>query len=107
MYDQQYKSLLGDYLKPDADLNVLVHKTLAFAKQIKPSRSENDLNEHSREQIPHLLASVFALFTVLKSGASYNRIENAGGSSDLGAKLLMQPHSIQVKVIRGSMHVFN
>jgi energy-coupling factor transporter ATP-binding protein EcfA2 len=97
LYDQQYKSLLGDYLKPDADLNVLVHKTLALATRVKPSDASMDFGDELKKQIPVLLASVFALFTVLKSGASYNRIESAGGASDLGAKLLMKPHNIQVR----------
>eukprot|EP00956_Cyclotella_meneghiniana_P041584 scaffold231470_cov23-Cyclotella_meneghiniana.AAC.1 len=40
------------------------------------------------------------MFTVLKSGESYNRIETAGGSSELGVKLLMKPHNIQVSTAR-------
>jgi hypothetical protein len=96
-YDRQYKSLLGDYLKPDADLNILVHKTLALANQVKPTNDNMHFDRKLKQQIPALLASVFALFTVLKSGASYNRIESAGGSSDLGVKLLMKPHNIQVR----------
>ena len=97
-YDREYKSLLGDYLKPDADLNVLVHKTIAKANRVKPKYASMDFDDELKGQIPALLASVFALFTVLKSGASYNRIESAGGGSDLGIKLLMKPHNIQVRL---------
>jgi hypothetical protein len=34
-YEREYKSLVGDYIKPDADLNALVHKTVALAKQLQ------------------------------------------------------------------------
>ena len=95
-YERQYKSLLGDYLKPDADLNVLVHKTVSLASRVMPPDNGNEWGEELKKEIPTLLASVFALFTVLKSGASYNRIEAAAGSSTLGEKLLMKPHNIQV-----------
>lgn len=97
-YDREYKSLLGDYLKLDADLNVLVHKTIAKANRVKPKDASMDFDDELKGQIPALLASVFALFTVLKSGASYNRIESAGGGSVLGIKLLMKPHNIQVRL---------
>lgn len=94
-YEKLYKSMLGDYLKPDADLNILVHKTLTLATQVTPT--SDVWGEDLKQNIPYLLASVFALFTVLKSGASYNRIETAAaGSSELGEKLLMKPHNIQV-----------
>jgi DnaJ-domain-containing protein 1 len=96
-YDQEYKSLLADYLNPNADLNVLVHKTIALADKVKPNpNSGMEFGQDLKDQIPTLLASLFALFTVLKSGASYNRIESESGSSELGSKLLMKPHNIQV-----------
>lgn len=99
IYDQEYKSLLGDYLQPDADLNILVHRTLAEARQIMPNPNTGmKFDEKLKKKVPILLASVFAMFTVLKSGESYNRIEIAGGSSELGLKLLMKPHNIQVSV---------
>ena len=35
-YERQYKSLLGEYIKPDADLNVLVKKITVLARKLKP-----------------------------------------------------------------------
>eukprot|EP00956_Cyclotella_meneghiniana_P014879 scaffold22512_cov22-Cyclotella_meneghiniana.AAC.1 len=97
LYDQEYKSLLGDYLQPDADLSVLVRDTLVEARKITPNPSqEMEFNEKSKQAIPALLARIFVMFTVLKSGESYNRIETAGGSSELGVKLLIKPHNIQI-----------
>ncbi|KAK1742803.1 hypothetical protein QTG54_006400 [Skeletonema marinoi] len=52
--------------------------------------------KEEKKHIPVLLAGVFSLFTILKSGASFNRIEEAGGSSTFGDQLLMKPHNIQV-----------
>ena len=95
-YEREYKSLVGDYIKPDADLNALVQKTLALARQVAPPNNCDDWGEDLKAKIPVLLAGVFSLLTVVKSGASYNRIEEATGSSTLGEKLLMKPHNIQV-----------
>ena len=95
-YEREYKSLVGDYIKPDADLNALVHKTVALARGIAPPNNCNGWGDDLKEKIPALLAGVFSLLTVVKSGASYNRIEEATGSSDFGEKLLLKPHNIQV-----------
>jgi hypothetical protein len=95
-YEREYKSLVGDYIKPDADLNLLVQKTLALAREAAPLARSKMWSEDLKTTIPVILAGVFSLLTVVKSGASYNRIEEATGSSDLGEKLLMKPHNIQV-----------
>ena len=95
-YEMEYKSLVGDYIKPDADLNALVQKTVSLARQAAPLNNVNDWGDDLKAKIPAILAGVFSLLTVVKSGASYNRIEEATGSSKLGEKLLMKPHNIQV-----------
>ena len=41
----------------------------------------------------------YPMFTVLKSGASYNRLEATAGPSSFGEKLLMKPHNIQVLTV--------
>ena len=48
-----------------------------------------------KEKYSCALADVFSLFTVLKSGASYKRIEAASDSSSLGEKLLMKRYNIK------------
>ena len=98
-YEHEYKTLLGEYIKPNADLNVLVRKTLALAENLKPLQCDVGWEDDVKQSIPIILAGVFALFTILKSGSSFNRIEAAGGSSDFGEKLLMKPHHIQVMAV--------
>ena len=96
LYDTQYKSLLGEYIKPGADLSDLVKKVKVLAKKLQPISCNKKWSTEEKKHIPVLLAGVFSLFTILKSGASFNRIEEAGGSSTFGEQLLMKPHNIQV-----------
>ncbi|KAL7535461.1 hypothetical protein ACHAXR_006501 [Thalassiosira sp. AJA248-18] len=98
-YEKQWKSLLGEYIKPEADVNTLVRRVSSLAKEMTPISCDKKWTMEEKKNIPLLLAGVFALFTVLKSGASYNRIEAAAGSSNLGEKLLMKPHNIQVLTV--------
>ena len=95
-YDTKYKSLLGEYIKPDADLPDLVKKVKVLAKKLQPISCDKNWTDEEKKHIPVLLAGVFSLFTILKSGASFNRIEETGGSSSFGEQLLMKPHNIQV-----------
>ncbi len=96
LYDTQYKSLLGEYIKPGAYLPDLVKKVKLLAKKLQPISCDKMWTSEEKKHIPVLLAGVFSLFTILKSGASFNRIEEAGGSSSFGDQLLMKPHNIQV-----------
>ncbi|CAJ1966717.1 unnamed protein product [Cylindrotheca closterium] len=95
-FECSYKTLLGHFLNKDADINELVRKTTKLAEQMKPLTCDNGWSTKTKAVIPDLLAGVFALFTVLKSGEAYNRIESSSESSELGEKLLMKPHNIQV-----------
>jgi len=56
--------------------------------------------EVTKGKIPIILAGVFALFTILKSGESYNRIEGSDNVDRLGDKILMKPHNIQILTLR-------
>jgi hypothetical protein len=96
VFEGKYKSLLGEYLETGADLTSLVRKTTQVADRIKPLRCDEGWTPEVKRVIPHILAGVFALFTVLKSGASYNRLESSAETSEIGEKLLMKPHNIQV-----------
>lgn len=96
VYDVQYKTLLGEYIKPDAHLPDLVKKVKSHAKKLLPISCDKKWTNDEKKQIPFLLAGVFSLFTIIKSGASFNRIEETGGSSSFGDQLLMKPHNIQV-----------
>eukprot|EP00980_Cylindrotheca_fusiformis_P018989 scaffold6361_cov124-Cylindrotheca_fusiformis.AAC.2 len=90
-FEQKYKTLLGEYLRTGADLSSLVRKTTRIADRMKPLTCAVGWTKTVKRSIPDILAGVLALFTVLKSGNSYNRLE-----SSFGDKLLMKPHNIQV-----------
>ena len=96
IFDSQYKRLLGEYIKTDADLKALVYNTAAIADKLKPLNCDSSWADDVKLQLPHIIAGIFAVFTVLKSGASYNRLESNKSATDMGEKLLMKPHNIQV-----------
>lgn len=93
IFEAEYKTLLGEYISPEAELKTLVLKLEKLAKELQPIHIKHDWNENLKGQIPHMLAGIFTVFTVLKSGESYNRIITSNGNGD---KLLMKPHNIQV-----------
>jgi len=99
VFDEYYKLLLGEYIIPEADLNALVQKTVAIAKKVKPLSCSSGWGPKLKCELPKILAGVFVLFTILKSGESFNRIETVAGTSGKGEKLLMKPHNIQVMTI--------
>lgn len=94
-FEMQYKSVLGTYLGQDADLKDLVRSTAAIANGLKPV-SRDSFSSSVKDGIPRLLACVFGLFTVLKSGESYNRLEESSEITIDANKLLLKPHNIQV-----------
>ncbi|KAG7352611.1 von Willebrand factor type A domain containing protein [Nitzschia inconspicua] len=98
-FDMLFQSLLCDYLKPDADIGVLVRKTVAITENLKPVTCKT-FGTQTKEAIPDILAGVFTIFTVLKSGESYNRLEQSSGSDEVDAmKVLMRPHNIQIQAL--------
>eukprot|EP00980_Cylindrotheca_fusiformis_P025927 scaffold14918_cov77-Cylindrotheca_fusiformis.AAC.1 len=95
-FEEKYQTLLGEYLRTGADLSSLVRKTTQVADRMKPLTCDIGWTKTVKRSIPNILAGVFALFTVLKSGDSYNRLESSSEASEIGDKLLMKPHNIQV-----------
>jgi hypothetical protein len=96
-FDSQYTSFLGEYLNPDADRNDLVQKIAVFCENLKPVSCDHGFGDETKRALPTIMAGVFALFTVLKSGESYNRFLGESNGSGIDAKnLLMKPHNIQV-----------
>lgn len=96
VFEGKYKSLLGDYLEAEADLTSLVRKTTQIADQLKHLTCDKGWTPKVKRVIPDIFAGVFALFTVLKSGESYRRLESSEEASLKGEALLMKPHNIQV-----------
>jgi len=95
-FEAKYAALIGEYIDPDADLDILIKNTTAAADKLKPLSLQNGWNSNVRHVIPNILAGIFSLFTILKSGASYNRLVENAENTQLGQKLLMKPHNIQV-----------
>ena len=95
-FDAEYKNLLGTYLKEDADKNRLAKKAIALARTIGPLCCDSGWDDSVKAKLPHLLAAVFALFTILKSGESFARIQKSKDAHRIGEKLLMKPHNVQV-----------
>lgn len=93
-YEEEYNKLLADYLHPEADINKLIHEVIADATSLKPIDCVNGWGPNVKVKVPKILAGIFAIFTVSKSGASFHRINIA--SADSGSKILMKPHCIQV-----------
>ena len=96
IFEAEYRSLLGSFLPPESDLGVLVDRVTKAAYSIKPCSCSRGWAEATKKQIPLVLAGIFAVFTILKSGESYNRVEASGSKNDIGDKMLMKPHNIQV-----------
>jgi hypothetical protein len=71
-----------------------VQKIISSADNLMPLTCDTGWGSLAKEHIPTILAGVFAVFTILKSGASYNRVGTT--DAEMGEKLLMKPHHIQV-----------
>jgi hypothetical protein len=67
VFEMQYKQLLGAYIRPEADLDVLVRKTRSLCAQLQPVRCNGGWGVSVTKQIPSILAGVFAIFTVHNS----------------------------------------
>eukprot|EP00977_Amphora_coffeiformis_P020937 scaffold8649_cov185-Amphora_coffeaeformis.AAC.8 len=93
-FEGEYKALLGEFLPTCADLESLVQRVISLAESLKPISCGSSWSGETKKKIPHLLAGVFSLFTILHSGASYNRARE--GDEEMGEKVLMKPHNIQV-----------
>jgi hypothetical protein len=99
-FESLYTSFLGEYLSPGADLNALVKKTVDLAETLTPISCDHGFGNKTKEHLPTIMAGIFALFTVLKSGESFNRLEEVpSGDSIDSTKLLMKPHNIQVMTL--------
>ncbi|VEU39667.1 unnamed protein product [Pseudo-nitzschia multistriata] len=96
-FETKYTSLLGEFLVPGADLNALVRTIVDAAEEMKPLSCDDGFGPETKRVLPELIAGVFSLFTILKSGDSYNRLQDApNGQSVDSSKLLMKPHNIQI-----------
>mmetsp|Transcript_36362 Transcript_36362/g.88075 ORF Transcript_36362/g.88075 Transcript_36362/m.88075 type:complete len:2533 (-) Transcript_36362:94-7692(-) len=95
-FEARYDGLLTEYLRETADLDSLIQKTRKLAVHLQPVTCAEGWTEKMKSHIPALLAGVFALFTVLKSGDTYTRLQSSSDASRLGDTLLMKPHNIQV-----------
>ena len=118
-YTKEYRRWIEDFKAENLNLPNLVSEVIQEAKNLQHC-SVTNWSAQVRKQIPYLLASVAAYFTISKSGASYQRMfsKAAGGSdarninstrssgSGVTMKpddLLQRPHNTQVLTI---LHLF-
>jgi hypothetical protein len=96
-FDAAYTSFLGHFLSPEADIRALVRKTIGICDDLKPVSCDDGFGAVTKGTLPSILAGIFAVFTVVKSGETYNRIEQDANGCEIDAKkLLMKPHNIQI-----------
>ena len=91
-YTENYNRFLETYLAPDAPhLNELVKM---IGKKARSLKKHTSWGSEVVEQIPFLLAGIFAHFTVIKSGDSFHRLGDQQNSEE--CNMLLKPHNIQV-----------
>lgn len=99
IFEAEYNLLLGEYIRPDADKSALVNKVISICKKTQPVDCSRGWNQDVRDTIPQILGGVFALFTVCKSGESFNRIDSSEEAAKLGQQILLKPHNIQILTV--------
>lgn len=95
-FEAAYRLVLSEYLPLGLDLGKLVTQTIELAKSLTPLQCSSGWTSQVKYAIPQLLARIFAMFTIVKSGESYNRLMENSREERVGHNLLMKPHNIQV-----------
>ncbi|CAB9511747.1 expressed unknown protein [Seminavis robusta] len=95
-FETEYKLLLSEFLPSGSDLGKLANRTIDRANKRRPISCAGGWDSRVKGALPQILAGIFAMFTVIKSGESYNRIKESSSDENLGDNLLMKPHNIQV-----------
>ena len=96
-FNREYKSFLGEYLSPEADIKALVHRIIIVCESIEPVSCDHGFGAETKRSLPSILAGIFAVFTIIKSGESYNRLEEDDNGCEFDATdLLVKPHNTQV-----------
>ncbi|GAM16943.1 hypothetical protein SAMD00019534_001180 [Acytostelium subglobosum LB1] len=94
-FESLYQSLTFSGLKNiDVEVKNIIHNAKMIASNISP-----DMKAEHREKVIKLLAHIFAVWTITKSGAQYLE---TGKTTDL-----MQPHTIQVLSIMRLLGIDN
>jgi len=96
VFESEYNTFLGDFIRPESDRSELVNKVQEIGSTIRQNCGVDRWGQDIRDAIPQLLGGIFALFTICKSGESFNRIEATHESSELGKQILLKPHNIQI-----------
>ena len=101
-YKDKYDKLVLQYIPTEKDEKEIVTEVLQLAASMK-SCSLNSWDDLVKQEIPHILAGIFAFYTISKCGDSFNSIgseENGGETSSVNAQdILVTPHNIQVLTI--------
>jgi len=98
LYEDNYQSFFDEYISNETDRTKLILKVQDRARAVQPSSIEA-WDESVIDALPFLLAGVFAYFTILISGDSFNRLLSETNSRSDHSKVLMKPHPVQVLTI--------
>jgi len=79
-YDREYDVIFKKYIDPESDRSEIVDDVISRAAALRPCRADN-WNDRVVAEIPLILAGVFAYFTIIKSGESFNRLEISEGNA--------------------------
>lgn len=80
----------------EAFLSSLAEEAIQSAASVAPASSEH-WDQQCKDQLPQILASVSAYFTISKSGKAFKELARAGDEERLADpnQLLKQPHVVQ------------
>ena len=96
IYKEHYEKLCEDYLQDYENRDYIVTKAHQVSASMKPC-STKSWNKVDKDKIPHLLAHIFAYFTIDKSGESYNSLMSH--EPQHCESILMKPHPVQILTI--------
>lgn len=71
-YDSKFDEHIKDWLAGELTADKMAHHIMSTAEQLRTS-SNPVWSAAVKEQIPELLAGIFALYTLIKSGDAYKR----------------------------------
>ena len=95
-FERSFKELFVRYTRPGEDLVALVAQTRLIGASLQDVSCDGGCNAATKKKLPAIMAGVFALFTIHKSGESFNKIEESEEAAGLADKLLMKPNNIQI-----------
>ena len=79
-YSTQFDEYLQQWIEGDLDQEQLARAVVQLASGLHPCIGSS-WSEEIKQKLPNLLAGIFALFTIIRSGAAYQRHADAASRS--------------------------